>query len=309
MNNKSINNKINVGIVGCFQNGKSTLINCLLEDRVAITGDGISTTKGIIKYVYGTTIKLSVLKRNGTVIQLSKDSFSKAVTDSECAGSSLFQISLPSEILKQVNLIDTPGFDADAKDDSMTNNHLEDLDYAIFVLGSGKGGLSKPETAVLQNIRKQSIPYVILFNSTNYSSEQWNPNSQLNKQLRDVTVADMNNKGFNSVTEIYGEKVIPINTAWYWQSVLNRKSNLFLEQTSGEQRLLKAVGNYFYIEGIDSGSDEVIQMSNIASVKSFISGDGICFDNMKNQFLLRNEINQIKHNLSKAFVNLQKERW
>ena len=34
-----------IGIVGCYQNGKSTLVNCLLDNKVAMTGSGKATTK------------------------------------------------------------------------------------------------------------------------------------------------------------------------------------------------------------------------------------------------------------------------
>ena len=45
--------KLNIGVVGCFQNGKSTFVNCLLDDIVARTGDGLATTSVNTKYVYG----------------------------------------------------------------------------------------------------------------------------------------------------------------------------------------------------------------------------------------------------------------
>ena len=43
---------IKFGIVGGFQAGKSTLINCLLGENVATVGDGRSTTHTIVNYLF-----------------------------------------------------------------------------------------------------------------------------------------------------------------------------------------------------------------------------------------------------------------
>ena len=44
---------MDVGIIGCFQNGKSTLINCLLGAKIAPTGgDGWSVTSANTIYCY-----------------------------------------------------------------------------------------------------------------------------------------------------------------------------------------------------------------------------------------------------------------
>ena len=55
-------NKINVGILGEFQNGKSTFVNCLLDDMVAKTGGyGLSVTSTSTMYEYGSVQNVSYL--------------------------------------------------------------------------------------------------------------------------------------------------------------------------------------------------------------------------------------------------------
>lgn len=51
---------IKFGIVGGFQTGKSTLINCLLGQLVATVGDGRATTHSIVNYVFSESEHLEI---------------------------------------------------------------------------------------------------------------------------------------------------------------------------------------------------------------------------------------------------------
>ncbi|MBQ2850724.1 MAG: 50S ribosome-binding GTPase, partial [Thermoguttaceae bacterium] len=59
--------KPQIGLVGCFQNGKSTLTNCLLQNRVALTGEGVSKTKKVTRYVYAKEVEYRLVGDDGNV--------------------------------------------------------------------------------------------------------------------------------------------------------------------------------------------------------------------------------------------------
>ena len=65
-------------ILGQFQNGKSTLLNCLLGGEYAIQGEGLATTNCIVRYTMGDMPEIRVVDndyRTTVLGTLSKDGF------------------------------------------------------------------------------------------------------------------------------------------------------------------------------------------------------------------------------------------
>ena len=110
-------NKLNIGIVGCYQNGKSTFVNCLLDDVVARTGQGISTTSINTRYVYGDVQKVeycsgsNIVKSTRLCNFLSTSEYPENIDE--------IVVTLWKPLLKNINIIDTPGFNANDTDDAM----------------------------------------------------------------------------------------------------------------------------------------------------------------------------------------------
>jgi hypothetical protein len=61
--------KPKVAVMGCFQNGKSTLVNCLLGGFWALLGDGKATTSIATRYKYSDTNKVFYRHSSGDRIE------------------------------------------------------------------------------------------------------------------------------------------------------------------------------------------------------------------------------------------------
>lgn len=111
-----------ITIAGEFQNGKSTLVNCLLGAKYAPTGHGCRTTSCCTYFFYGET--------NTAPRQI------YGATPSE----NYLEVTCNRPILKDAILIDTPGFDANNDDDEAAKDAIRKSDIIIFVHGFGQLG-------------------------------------------------------------------------------------------------------------------------------------------------------------------------
>ena len=126
-------NKINVGILGEFQNGKSTFVNCLLDDMVAKTGGyGLSVTSTSTMYEYGSVQNVSYLSKGSKIANSRLVDF--LATDSYPSKTDKVMVSLWKPILNNINIIDTPGFNANEEDTAMATSSLLEIDIAVLVM-------------------------------------------------------------------------------------------------------------------------------------------------------------------------------
>jgi hypothetical protein len=116
-----------VAVVGLLSAGKSTLLNALLETAVAPTAAG-ECTRVLCTFSHGLWKTASVIPRSGaspltlpfTGSRLSSQ-LPLTAADVECV-----EVTLPSELLEQATLIDTPGLDStNAEASAVTRELLE----------------------------------------------------------------------------------------------------------------------------------------------------------------------------------------
>ena len=118
-----IKDKINIGVVGEFQNGKSTFVNCLLDDLVARTGGyGLSVTSTNTVYEYGNVQNVSYLSNSEILGNCRLVDFLNG--DFGPLGVEKVVVSLWKPVLNKINIIDTPGFNANEVDTAMTTSFL-----------------------------------------------------------------------------------------------------------------------------------------------------------------------------------------
>lgn len=205
---------MNIGVLGHFQNGKSTLINCLMGKLVCATGDGaISTTK--------------------------KNSW--------------------HEFRKGYFLIDTPGMDADEKDDSETSSVIEQLDFAIVVLQNK--GISMKDWVAINLLQQYGVPMLVIVNCTNHENRnKWSPQSNFNQNI-------LNNikPQFNGKLLMPGIDILLVNLQWYWYSIQGYKQ----ENNNKQKELLERIENHFG-ETIDINLKE---QSNVPYLIHFLASD------------------------------------
>lgn len=208
-----------VSVVGCFQNGKSTFINCILDKFVALPGDGLSTTKISTRYRWGEQISASIRSQDGELQPISLSKYLSGTADfSQTSHTSAFQaeITLPRKILQKVCLIDTPGFNASIEDEENVIHSLEEADYAIIVL-TNEHTLTKNERSMFQCIANKGIRYAAIMNCRDYNSlMRWYPANKKNDKIIQEIESELNSYGYIP-EKIDGESLIyPCNLLWYW---------------------------------------------------------------------------------------------
>lgn len=207
-----VDSKLNVGIVGAFQNGKSTFVNCLLDDLVARTGgEGVSVTSVNTKYVYGEMQSVTYLSQSRVVHRTTLKEFVEAKTfptgvDGIC-------VTLWKPILRKINLIDTPGFNANEKDSSMAISSLNGVDVAIVVINNR--GLSSIELTIVKKLKEKNIPFYILMNCMDVGGNSWLPESNFNKEKCANIIASLETKNLIP-QKINGQAVWITNFLWFW---------------------------------------------------------------------------------------------
>ena len=249
---------ITIGIIGTFQNGKSTLINCMMGLRVAQTGgEGVSVTSTNTFYTFGNKEKVSLKSDNGEkTIEIgdfieNKKEFSE--TDS-------IRVELPIKILRNIQILDTPGFNANKHDSESADRALNVIDAAIVVLNNK--GISDDECRIFSKLEKKGIPYILLMNCLmQQGPHTWNPLSEFNKSMKSELEAKIVNNNFHPF-KVYDEIIFPVNLIWYWFSMG------YWEEDTEYQRYLIEKNIRFYEE---EGAIKYKSASNFRSFFDYVT--------------------------------------
>ena len=206
-------NRLNLGIVGCFQNGKSTLVNCMLDDKVARTGgEGKCVTSVNVKYVYGDTQGVAYYSRSRVVHTTTLQEF---LDESEFPSEiDEIHVRLWKPILRYINIIDTPGFDANEHDTSTAMKALEFFDVAIVVIGNK--ALSQAEISILLLLKQKKIPFYVIMNCLNKGGNSWNPSSFFNEEKVKNVLSTLANKQLYPLSVGGGDVITRTNLLWFW---------------------------------------------------------------------------------------------
>lgn len=226
-----------IGIVGCFQNGKSTIINCLLGAKFAQTGgEGISVTSANISYsYYPYNCILSINGFNNNILYSLKD-----VESGRIKGAKEITIGCNSPILKYITLVDTPGFNANSKDTQVAFDALNNIDIAILVVNNC--GLSSIEMDILKEIQLRKLPFYVIMNcvwerGTHIST--WDPQSEFNQTKMAELLAKIKTSHFSPML-INNQPIIVLNAIWYWYAI----SHFQFELSGKREDLMDDIDRY-----------------------------------------------------------------
>lgn len=124
-----------LALTGQYQNGKSTLLNCLLGGFYAVEGGGTVTTKYNAKYRFGDFFDAKLVANNGTISSLPPAGDMMSVDDTirQHDDLSRLEISVYSPLLKMMDLLDSPGCGANPEDNRTADAALDQADFIIFV--------------------------------------------------------------------------------------------------------------------------------------------------------------------------------
>lgn len=134
--------KTRVSLCGRFNAGKSALINAILSDDI-VTSKAIPSTGVITRIYYDDIEKFSFIRHAGEKIDKITISNTQlheyTVKDNFQGGENVINIhqvdiGLPNELLRNIDLYDTPGLDDDKRMDTRTHTHLNKSDFIVFVI-------------------------------------------------------------------------------------------------------------------------------------------------------------------------------
>jgi len=244
-----INKCATIGIVGCFQNGKSTLVNCLLDDKVAMTGDGRATTHLSTVYEWGHVQQVKGFCAKDNALHLIPfhnyiEGYNLPKIDF-----SHFEVNLWKPLLQHVNVMDTPGFEDCDEDNETATRSLDKVDFVVFVVTNK--ALSQIEIGLIKTITRQSIPFTVLMNCKSTSKGLWEPFSQANQLICQQIESSLKAIG-HPPYPIHGQYVWPVNLAWFWYATQHMHRN---DLGEAEKDLFDDI-QYFISKSLNLSTDD-----------------------------------------------------
>lgn len=162
-----------VVLAGQFQQGKSTFVNCMLRGRYALEGQLTQTTSCVVQYVE-TSNELCVWKidMRGRRISLGCDLSKTIQTNPGCRR---FVVEVPSESLRNVSLVDAPGWGAGREDNAVALESLNGASLVVYVVSKE---LDKADIEFLCKVKDRRVRYVVLLNCRNKDNPSPDDDSQ-----------------------------------------------------------------------------------------------------------------------------------
>lgn len=273
-----------IGIIGEFQSGKSLLINCLLRQAVATVGKGVATTHTVVCYRY--TEKQDehfvYYKDNGYPYDGTLNDLHKHDTDTDIE---VIEVYLNCSLLKDYELIDMPGFGANAADNRAARKALKDIDFAILIASNEKAmGEESESYKDLQELQLHNIPYYFILNCVN--ADRWKCSNSHNVDIaeKDLSLLEFY-KPSNYPLESNGINIV--NFMWYWYSICPPHDELI-----NRDEYISNFERYHIHSGV---KDKVGQASNFSLINRLFDMDNRVLLELKRD--LKKEIERVKHEL------------
>jgi len=154
-----------LAILGEFNAGKSTLVNAFLGADVAPTG--ILPTTATLNVLRGGGERLvRVVRKDGTTREGEHAALRGLLAEAEEEGAIVdrVEITLPSEILERVWILDTPGSNApNPEHEALAQEALRRADVALWVFNAGQAGKAT-EGRILAGIRESKRDVIAALN-------------------------------------------------------------------------------------------------------------------------------------------------
>lgn len=204
--------KLRAGIVGGFQIGKSTLVNCMLDGKFARTGGmGVSVTAVPTRYVYGPLQGVQLMQSGQVIGTMPLQDFLSLENIPGKVDEIVVTAWRPA--LRHIDLVDTPGFKATDKDTQTTEAAIRDLDFIIVLLNNKS--LDAREAGIFTFIYRLGKPFMVVVNCINQGGALWDPAADANRKIFAEIESRINNIGGKPVT-VAGKTLWMCNLLWYW---------------------------------------------------------------------------------------------
>ncbi|MCI7047102.1 dynamin family protein [Helicobacter sp.] len=219
-----------IAIIGQFSSGKSTFLNALLGENILPTGITPITSK-VCKICYGDEYILEVVYKNGHKIPQNID-FLHKLTRQNSQNIDYFCLYAPILLLKEINFLDTPGFNSQNQEDTNTTlKILENVDGIIWLTLIDNAGKNSEKQLLKEFIKHYAQKSLCVLNQKDRlkSQEEINLSVQYAKEA------------FNG---IFAE-VIPISAKIGLQANLNSPQKILKNLLSN---LSSKIQNLIHIE-------------------------------------------------------------
>lgn len=161
-------NSFKVGVFGEFKRGKSTFINALIGKEILPT-DILPTTATLNRITYGVKPSVKISFKDGREEEVPLEQLSEYVTkltpEAEETAANVQEATVYYPVnycQNNVDIIDTPGLNDEAKMDEVTHSVLSEVDVAIMVI-MAQSPFSQSEQEFLENKLLDSNLSRILF--------------------------------------------------------------------------------------------------------------------------------------------------
>lgn len=272
-----------IAIYGGYQVGKSTLLNCLLGQYVALVGKGIATTALVSRYRYGRCSILRYRTKPDSIYQGDlRQTTLEQVRDRNFLGNidmeSGFhlEVEAPAELLEKCDIVDTPGYDASEQDNTAALNAMDHIHYILFVIPNR--GLTQTEKELLLKISRNGIPISVLMNcSIGRRSERWIPDSDANLECARECESWLSSMNVETVP-VKGQKVYLCNFLFYW--FYAKAFEQSIPDIVSPDTLQKHIVETLQEEGYGTDRDTIIRLSGVCGLIDALAEQILGYDSI-----------------------------
>lgn len=254
-----------IALMGCFQIGKSTLLNCFLQDYVALTGKGMATTSLTARYRYGMEQSISYRSRKGTLVPINISALQTQAVLDDISEMSAFHVEVryKHELLQGCDVVDTPGFNANETDTQKTMQAMSDVHYILFMIPNRT--FTQVEKSILLSLAQKRIPFSIIMNCVNgRREERWIPNHLMNTSICQENSSWIESNVSPYAIPIAGQYVFAFNALFYWsQQSAFKDSFRYIDRP---ETVHKHITGLFEEEGIAYTKKNVIEQSRVPQI-------------------------------------------
>lgn len=256
-----------IALYGSLQIGKSILLNCFMGRYAALTGNGLATTSLTARYRYGDTERIQYRKYSGELQDISIDelfrrkSFTE-LTDMAVGSSFNIEARIPSELLRYCDIVDTPGFNANAKDTDTALGVLENVNYCLYVISNLE--MKQLDRTMLRHLCMTGIPISVIMNCKDgRSQKKWIPSHPVNVKFIQAADAWLKSAGLE-VLPLAGQNIFPCNALFHWS--LQRDFEVSMKYIDQSDTVREDISELICKEGNIDSRENILSLSRITEL-------------------------------------------
>lgn len=268
-----------IAIIGTFQVGKSTLVNCLINDSLAGVGIGNPTTHTLNYYKNSASPEILYQGSLGTCLHA--QAWNEEVRDFPIpSGTVRIMHKLPKSFdLHGNTLIDTPGLDSTGKDASWDTKRtvaiIKDHSVDLLILVVSNTQLDAAiKNCVLPHIKESRKKLIVLMNCNRKFHPD--PKSAINQEValqidEELRLCGIRHSRVSLASE---SKVLSFNAVWWWISQRHKMNMKFCNQQTDVvfQERYQEIKNYFedILDQPIPGLETLQQKSNLFHLFTYL---------------------------------------